>query len=301
MNRSLIIGCNGQDGRLLQARLAEEGSEVTALGRGDLLLEDSVAVRRLVKQGFQEIYYLAAHHHSSEEIVDSGYLSLYLSSVSVNMNGLMHFLEAILHHSPATRLFYAGSSLVFGAAGQDMQDEQTPFDPRCIYGITKSTGLRLCRYYRDNHGVFAAGGILFNHESSIRSQKFVIPKIIHAALAIASGTQKTLKLGTLSSRVDWGYAADYVRAMIAILRLPAPDDFVIATGVTHSVQDAVEIVFTHLGLDWRKHVEEAPQILVRKRTVLCGNAAKLRRETGWSPTIGFKEMLIHLVETARNA
>jgi GDPmannose 4,6-dehydratase len=301
VNRALIIGCNGQDGRLLQAHLAEEGSEVTALGRGDVSLEDPGAVRKVVERGFQEIYYLAAHHHSSEESVDSGYLSLYLNSVSVNMNGLTHFLEAIRHHSPATRLFYAGSSLVYGAAGAEMQDEHTPFDPSCIYGITKSAGLRLCRYYRENHGVFAAGGILFNHESPLRHPKFVIPKIIRAALAIAAGVQTTLKLGTLSSRIDWGYAPDYVKAMTAILRLPAPDDFVIATGVTHSVQDAVEIVFAHLGLDWRRHVEEAPQILVRKRTVLCGDAAKLRRDTGWSPTIGFKEMLIHLVETARNA
>lgn len=301
MKRSLIIGCNGQDGRLLQAHLEQQGGTVTALGRGGVALEDAGAVRHLVEHGFDEIFYLAAHHHSSEESVDSGYLSLYLNSVSVNMHGLTHFLEAIRHHSPSTRLFYAGSSLVFGAAAQEMQDEQTPFDPRCIYGITKSAGLRLCRYYRENHGVFAAGGILFNHESAIRSAKFVIPKIINAALAIASGQQTTLKLGTLSSRIDWGYAPDYVRAMTAILRLPDADDFVIATGVTHSVQEAVEIVFAHLGLDWCRHVEEAPQILVRKRTVLCGNAAKLRRLTGWSPSIGFKEMLIQLVETARNA
>lgn len=301
MRQALIVGARGQDGRLLQAQLAAEGSAVTALGRGDLLLDDSSAVQALVASRPEEIYYLAAHHHSSQDAIDSGGLDLYRRSAEVHVAGLVSFLDAIRTSSPGTRLFYAGSSLVFGEPSTEVQNESTPLDPRCVYGITKASGLRFCRYFREKHGVFASGGILFNHESPLRQPKFVISKIIDAALSIARGESALLRLGDLSARVDWGYAPDYVDAMSRILHLPEPGDYVIATGETHTVQEVVELVFSCLDLDWRKHVEESPGILTRKRVVLCGDSRKLRAATGWRPSISFQEMIPLLVEAKRHA
>jgi GDPmannose 4,6-dehydratase len=301
MTGAIVVGAGGQDGRLLHERLLRECINVTRLGRGDLANDDGVAVADLVRKGPSEIYYLAAHHHSSQEAMGSCELDLVRQSTDAHVTGLACFLEAIRRHSPGTRLFYAGSSLVFGEPGTDTQDEMTPFEPRCIYGITKAAGLRLCRYYREKHGVFAAGGILFNHESPLRQTKFVIPKIIHAALAIARGSAEKLRLGDLSARVDWGYAPDYVEAMTRILRLREPGNFVVATGETHSVQEVVERVFGSLGLDWRQHVEEAQEILTRRRTPLCGNSSKLRAATGWQPTVSFHDMLQILLEAQETA
>jgi len=289
---ALVVGGFGQDGRLLEKHLSAEGINVISLGRRDIDLSDFARIRELLRSmSFHEIYYLAAHHHSSQDAIAPDELELYRQSVAVHMDGLTCFLEAIRLASPGTRLFYAGSALVFGNPLTELQNEETSFDPRCIYGITKAAGLRLCRLYREQHGVFASGGILFNHESPLRQPKFVIPKIVDAALSVARGSDQRLVLGDLSARVDWGYAPDYVDAMARILRLTEPGDFVIATGETHSVQEAVETVFGHLHLDWRKHVVESPGILTRKRAVLCGDSGKLRAASGWRPSVGFREML----------
>jgi GDPmannose 4,6-dehydratase len=181
------------------------------------------------------------------------------------------------------------------------QNESTPLNPVCFYGITKASGLQICGHFRRTYGVFASGGILFNHESALRERKFVIPKIIHTALEISRGASLKLQLGDLSARVDWGYAPDYVEAMHRILCLENPEDFVIATGETHSVQEVVEMVFARLGLDWKAHVTEAPGILTRKRVVLRGDPSKLQQLTGWRPSIDFQTMISGLVDAAQNA
>jgi GDPmannose 4,6-dehydratase len=181
-----------------------------------------------------------------------------------------------------------------------VQDESTPFDPVCVYGISKAGGVQMCRYFRRKHGVFASAGILYNHESPWRARRFVISKIVHGAVAIARGAQQKLQLGNLGARVDWGYAPDFVDAMHRILCLEAPDDFVVATGCTHTVGEAAEIAFARLGLDWREHVVESPEILTRKRVVLCGDASKLRRMCGWRPTVDFQTLIARLLEAAQN-
>ena len=296
MKLALIVGAQGQDGQILKERLDADGSEVMTINRGDIALGDLAAVRCCIQRRPDEVYYLAAHHHSSQDRMDSDDIDLFHKSMEVHVEGLVSFLESIRQHSPQTRLFYAASSLIYGAAQTDTQDETTPLAPRCIYGITKTAGLHLCRFYREKHGIYASVGILFNHESPLRQRKFVIPKIIEAAVAIANGSKSKLQLGDLSARVDWGYAPDYVDAMTRILRLPYPDDFVVATGETHSVQEVVEIIFGLLNLDWLEHVKETPEILARKRSVLCGVSHKLRESTGWTPTISFQEMLKLLLE-----
>jgi len=300
MSRALVIGAHGQDGTLLTSFLKAREWEVDGIGKEDLDLGRFDPVKAVLARGYQHIYYLAAFHHSSQDSAVPSDRELYQKSSEVHVTGLINVLEGVRSVSPASRIFYAASSLIFGSPAQEPQNEDTPFAPHCIYGITKTNGIQLCRFYREKHGVFASSGILFNHESPLRQRKFVIPKIIHSAIAISSGSPEKLHLGDLSARVDWGYAPDYVEAMHRILCLDQPEDFVIASGETHSVQEVVAIVFHALGLDWRDHVLESPSILTRQRTALRGDSSKLHKATGWKPTVGFKQMILDLLETAQN-
>jgi len=239
-----------------------------------------------------EVYYLAAYHHSAEQPKPLG--ETVGLSLAVNAQGLNNVLAAIVD-LPASkpRVFYAASSRVFGEPPGDVQDENTPLAPLCAYGISKAAGIHLCRYYRQEHQVYASTGILYNHESPLRSKHFVTRKIVRAAVRISSGLERELVLGDLDARVDWGWAPDYVEAMHAILNLACPDDFVLATGILHSVREFAEIAFSAVGLDWREYVVERHDVLDGRRAVkpLCGNAEKLQTATGWRPRVSFEEMV----------
>ena len=313
MKRAIVVGADGQDGRILYERLAAEGWAVLGIGRessrgtapftpGRIDVTDRACVREVVGNWQPgQIYYLAAHHHSSQEQAGSDALSLFERSHAVHMLGLLHFLDAMKDAAPAARLFYAASSLVFGEVATEVQNEQTPMNPRCIYGITKASGIHCCRFYRETHGVFASAGILYNHESIYRQEKFVSKKIIRAALEIAAGQRDKLILGDLSARIDWGYAPDFAEAMVRILALDRAEDFVIATGEAHTVREFVEIAFRLAGLDWKSYVEENPALLQRRKPVLIGDASKLRNATGWRPTVTFSEMVGLLLKPQRTA
>jgi len=244
-----------------------------------------------------EVYYLAAVHHAAEEN-RGGDLDLFGKSFDVNVRGMLNFLEAIRKRSPGTRLFYAASSHIFGRARTSPQDEQTPVEPACIYGITKATGLQCCRFYRQRHGVFAAVGILYNHESPYRRPEFVSQKIVRGALAIRDGRQSKLVLGDLDAQVDWGYAPDYVDAMTRILGHAAPEDFIVATGQLHSVREFAAAAFGRLGLDWAKYVEVDSSLVGKQKRALVGNADKLRSLTGWRPSVTFDQMVGLLIQAA---
>lgn len=287
-----IVGSGGQDGRLLRALLESKGCEVVGITRGGTV---DVSRPRQV-QGFiarhkpSEVYYLAAFHHSSEDPpIDP--LELFRRSDETHVSGLVNCLEAIRRSSRKTRLFYAASSHVFGSAAGGTQDESTPLDPDNVYGITKAAGMMACRYYRRRHGVFASVGILYNHESTLRDEKFVSRKIVQAARRIKEGRQKTLVLGDLSAEADWGYAPDYVEAMRLILALPKPDDFVVASGEKRSVREFVRLAFGKLGLDWRKHVREDRGVLTKRKAALLGSPRKLMRATGWKPSVDFEGLV----------
>jgi GDPmannose 4,6-dehydratase len=295
LNPIVIIGAHGQDGRLLSEQLEAEGHPVVKIGRGDISLTNQTEVGTLVSRlQPREVYYLAAHHHSAEDTFDSNEAILFQSSFEVHVTGLVNFLEAIRTRSPQTRLFYAASSHIFGQGGAGAQNEQTPFQPHCIYGITKASGVQCCRYYRQKHSVFASAGILYNHESCLRAPQFVSQKIIQSALAIAAGNQHKLVLGDLSARIDWGYAPDYVKAMRNILELSEPDDFIIATGESHSVREFVEIAFEAAGLNPDNHVVESPDLITKSPRSLIGDASKLR-STGWERTVSFRQMVLILL------
>lgn len=307
---ALIIGSAGQDGRLLAEQLAGQGREVIACGRehveGDGLaprqsdLNDAEWVVDLIAQARPaEVYYLAALHHSAEEVAGNDG-ALFAAMLEVNTQGLVNVLEAIRTHSPATRLFYAASSHVFGKPATSPQNEATPLNPITPYGISKAAGIFACRRYREAHGVFASVGILYNHESPLRQPQFLSAKITRAVAENSIGIRRELVLGDLDAIADWGYAPDYTRAMQLILASSAADDFVIATGIPHTVREFVKIAFSTVGLDYHLYVRTDPTLLQRDNGVLLGNSDRLQRATGWHPSITFETMVRKLVEHQLN-
>jgi GDPmannose 4,6-dehydratase len=308
--RAIIVGWPGQDGTLLADLLALRRYGVLCIGRNgthrfgsvsgparlDLTDEQQIAATVAAIQP-REIYYLAAHHRSAEEragAIDPR--AEVMQSMQVHCVGLLNFLDAIRHHSPQSRIFYAASSLVFADAGPDRrQDELTPLAPQGTYALTKALGVQACREYREL-GCFCSVGFLYNHESALRGARFVTQRIARAALSIRSGSQEKLELRELDAVVDWGYAPDYVDACARILELDAPGDFVVATGEGHTVREFVSLAFSHLGLDWTQHVVAGGASLARNRSGRIGEPAKLMRLTGWRPSMSFETMVRRLVD-----
>lgn len=301
MKKAVIVGCNGQDGRIAFDLLLSKQYDVIGIDRGVVkgaakvrpidicVFEDVAGLLREYKP--DEVYYFAAFHHSSEDKSAESALELFKQSYMVNVLGLLHFLEGMRLFSPETRLFYAGSSLLFGDADCEIQDESTPFKPDTVYGITKLDGLMSCRFYRKQYGIFASTGIFYNHESQFRTENFISKKIIRGALKIKRQEKSNLILGNLRAEVDWGYAPDYVDASYRMLQTAVPDDFIVATGQRHSVQEFVSIAFDCVGLNWKDHVEENIATITRKRKTLVGNPSKLMQTTGWHPTVDFPGMI----------
>jgi len=312
VKKAVIVGSEGQDGRLLYELLARKGYGLVGISRGALRsnisgwrnpvdISKGQAVLDLIeKLKPDEVYYLAAFHHSAQDLpIENG--ELFWKSFEVHVLSLVHFLEGIRRFSRSTRIFYAASSHIFGAPKAAVQDESTRIAPNNVYGITKAAGLMTCRLYRERHGVFASVGILYNHESPLRDPRFVSRKIVQGILNIKRGKQKKLILGDLSSVVDWGYAPDYVEAMRRILGHSQADDFIVATGKKHTVGDFFRIACASLGLNWKACVEVRPGVLTKKKTVLVGNPRKLTRATGWKPSVTFQEMIEALLKAEKAA
>jgi GDPmannose 4,6-dehydratase len=199
--------------------------------------------------------------------------------------------------NPDIRFFQASSSEMFGKVTEVPQSETTHFHPRNPYGVAKVYGHLMTSYYREEHRMFACAGILYNHESPRRSPKFVTRKITQAAARIKSGMAKELHLGTLDARRDWGYASDYVEAMWLMLQQPRPDDYVLATGETHSVRELCEFAFRHVGLDYRDFVVQGAEPLRPPETgQLVGDPSKARRQMNWKPKVTFQELVALMVE-----
>jgi GDPmannose 4,6-dehydratase len=313
--RALITGITGQDGSYLAELLLDQGYEVHGMVRRVALeapehrlwrlkgvrdritlhvgsLESYASMFTLIdKLRPDECYHLAAQSFVSYSFEDA------FSTLDANINGTLHLLSAIKEWSPQTRLYFAGSSEMFGITTQSPQDELTPFHPRSPYGISKVAGYHLVRNYREAHGIFSTGGILFNHESPRRGFEFVTRKITAAVARIKAGQEGEVRLGNLEARRDWGFAGDYVRAMWLMLQQDEPDDYVIATGQTHSVAEFAELAFRHVGLDWREHVV-VDETFYRPAEValLRGNAAKAEKNLGWMPSVGFEEVVKMMVD-----
>jgi GDPmannose 4,6-dehydratase len=317
MKRALITGITGQDGSYLAELLLEKNYEVYGLirrsssfntSRIDHIYQDPNAENprlRLIYGDLSdasslnwivrtvrpdEIYNLGAQSHVRVSFDVPEYTG------DVTALGTVRLLEAIRENELRPRFYQASSSELFGTAPAP-QSEQTPFHPRSPYAAAKAYAYYITQNYREAYGMFASNGILFNHESPRRGETFVPRKITRAATRIKLGLQDKLFLGNLDARRDWGYARDYVYAMWLMLQHEAPDDFVIATGETHSVRELLDEAFGRLDLDWKKHVEIAPRYLRPSEVdVLCGDMSKARRLLNWEPKVRFKELVAIMVD-----
>lgn len=308
MKKAIVVGSDGQDGTLIFNYLMDKRYRIIGIDRKKIRFHKTPKIKfvnignagsvyDLIKY-FKphEIYYLAAFHRSSEEKAPD--IETYRESHDVNALYLINFLEGARKYSPKTKVFYAASSHIFGRPKIVPQDENTPIDPVSIYGITKAAGFFICRHYRANYSLFVSTGILYNHESCLRSDKFVSKRIIKGAINIKNNKQNKLSLGDLAAEVDWGYAPDYVRAMRDILSIDKADDFIIATGKKHSVLDFVKITFKFLKIDWKLYIKENKNIIRKgKKNLFIGDARKLMRATGWKPSVNFKGMIKILLES----
>ncbi|SJZ69940.1 GDPmannose 4,6-dehydratase [Trichlorobacter thiogenes] len=314
MKKALITGIAGQDGSYLAELLLSKGYEVHGVVRR-IAIEDSehklknishlldrihlhvasldnvlslIKVVRTIEPA--ECYHLAASSFVSYSFEDE------ISILNNNVNNTHYLLAALREFAPDCRIYFAGSSELFGSVVAAPQDETTPFNPRSIYGISKMASYHLLKNYREQYGLFSCAGILYNHESPRRGYEFVTRKIVSSAVKIKLGLQKTVALGNLDAHRDWGYAPDYVQAMWLMLQADTPDDYVVATGETHSVREFVELVFTSLGLDYQDHVQVDPQFFRPTEKVrLCGNPHKIESVLGWKRTACLSEIIAEMV------
>lgn len=309
MPRALIVGYSGQDGSILWDQLVARGFSLIGISRRQIRthhaqwiaavdIGDSEAMHRLIDQ-FQpdQIYFLAAHHHSSEQVRDDN-TELWHNSWSVHVYAFSNLLESAASYCPHARIFYASSSRVFGEAASSPQDESTPLRPVCAYGVTKASAMLLADYFARERGLCVSCGILYNHESPLRGTQFVSRRIVDGLLALKRGRATTLEVGKLDTWVDWGYAPDYTRAMQLILDKAGAGNFVVASGVAHSVQEMIAIAADYLDVEWQGRIVETAQLLRRDPQQLCGDASKLRKATGWMPSINFPQLVRILVDGA---
>jgi GDPmannose 4,6-dehydratase len=310
--RALITGITGQDGSYLAEFLLSKGYEVYGIVRRSSLekydriesIEADIKVLEgdLTDQGSLDA---AVQHAQPDEVYNLAAQSFVpvswnqpVLTADVTGVGVLRVLEAIRKYSPRAKFLQASSSEMFGKVLESPQTEKTAFYPRSPYGVAKVFGHHIAVNYREGYGLFACSCIAFNHESPRRGREFVTRKVSLQVARIKHGLAEKLKLGNLDARRDWGFAGDYVRAMWLVLQQPEPDDYVLATGKTHSVQELVEAAFSCAGLDWKRYVEIDPK-LVRPAEVdhLCGDASKANRILGWHPEVSFHELVKMMVET----
>ncbi len=308
--RALITGVTGQDGSYLAEFLLDKGYEVHGLVRrsslekfdriqlcidrinlveGDLTDQSSLdSVMHAVKP--DEVYNMAA-----QSFVPVSYSQPVLTA-DVTGLGVVRVLEAIRRHQPKAKFLQASSSEMYGKVQESPQNENTRFYPRSPYGASKVFAHYITVNYRESYGLFACSAISFNHESPRRGLEFVTRKVTYQVARIKCGLASKLTMGNLEAERDWGFAGDYVRAMWLMLQQPTAEDYVVATGETHSVRELLEAAFAAAGLDWRNHVEIDPK-LIRPAEVdyLCGDATKVRQRLGWEPTVGFEQLIEMMV------
>jgi GDPmannose 4,6-dehydratase len=309
--RALITGVTGQDGSYLAEFLLDQGYEVFGMVRrsstvtferiahiqdritvvpGEMLDEVSIInVLRECKP--DELYNLAA-----QSFVQTSFSQPVFTGEATAL-GVTRVLDAIRFVNPEIRFYQASSSEMFGKVRESPQTELTPFHPRSPYGVAKVYGHWITVNYRESYGLHASSGILFNHESPRRGLEFVTRKVTYAAARVAVGLEREVRLGNLDAQRDWGFAGDYVKAMWRMLQQDQPDDFVIATGETHSVRELCEVAFGRVGLHWEDHVVVDEKFLRPAEVdVLVGDATKARETLGWSPEVAFAELIEMMVD-----
>jgi GDPmannose 4,6-dehydratase len=309
--KALITGITGQDGSYLAEFLLQRGYEVHGMVRrastenferidrmhdriqlhqADLL--DQLSIVTIIQQiRPHEVYNFAA-----QSFVPTSWSQPLLTGEFTAL-GVTRMLEAVRLVDPSIRFYQASSSEMFGNVRQEPQNEETPFWPRSPYGVAKVYGHWITVNYRESYGIFACSGILFNHESPLRGKEFVSRKVTDAVARIKFGLQEKLVMGNLDAMRDWGFAGDYIQAAWLMLQQEKPDDFVVATGLKHSVRELVDLAFSHAGLDWRDHVVSDPALFrPAEVNTLRGDASKARRVLGWAPKVSFAELVRMMVD-----
>ncbi len=309
--RALVTGVTGQDGSYLAELLLDQGYEVVGMVRrsstvnferiahiqdslrlvpGDVL--DEVSLLEILREHRpNEVYNLAA-----QSFVQTSWRQPVFTGEATAL-GVTRILDAIRLTDPEIRFYQASSSEMFGKVREVPQHEQTSFHPRSPYGVAKVYGHWITVNYRESYGLHASSGILFNHESPRRGLEFVTRKVSHAVARIKLGLDSEVRLGNLESKRDWGYAGDYVRAMWAMLQQDEPDDYVVATGETHSVRELCEVAFERAGLDWERHVVVDEQFFRPAEVdLLVGDASKARDRIAWTTEVGFVELIQMMVD-----
>lgn len=307
---ALVFGALGQDGAYMSRLLAGRGYSVVGtsrenppsagrLGRPGCEIElrqadlgNAEEIAKLVREVMpDEIYNFAAFS------TGIGMFDAPLAMGDINGLAVVRILEAMRHNAPAARFCQASSSEMLRGCRASPQDEASVGSPESPYGAAKLFAHHMIRIARDRYGLFACSAILFNHESPLRGPQFVTRKIARAAARISAGLQDELILGDVSARRDWGHAADTVRAMWLMLQHPTPDDYVVATGRTHSVAEFCEVAFSRVGIDWRKHVKsDEANVRPSEACQLVGNASKASQRLGWQPEISFEELIEEMVD-----
>lgn len=316
MKKALITGIDGQDGSYLSELLLKKRYEVHGIIRRVAIedpehhlwrirhildkiilhpgsLESYPSIFNVVeKVRPNECYHLAAQSFVSYSFEDE------FSTINTNINGTLFVLSAIKEKAPKCKFYFAASSEMFGHAKEVPQNEDTPFHPRSPYGISKVAGFDLTRNYREAYGIFALSGILFNHESPRRGFEFVTRKTTNAVAEIKLGLSKELRLGNLEAKRDWGYAKDYVEAMWLMLQQDKPEDYVVATGQTHTIKEFVELAFSYAGLDWKKYVVIDKNFYrPAEVNVLKGDFSKAKRNLKWRPKVTFEKLVKMMVDS----
>jgi GDPmannose 4,6-dehydratase len=315
VKRALITGISGQDGSYLAEHLLSLGYEVHGIVRRVALedptrrfsridhLRDRINLQPasmesypslfniISKHKFDECYHLAAQSFVAESFADG------FSTMNTNINGTHYMLAALRELQPECRFYFAGSSEMFGKVRESPQNEATPFHPRSPYGISKVAGFDLTRNYREAYDMYCVSGILFNHESPRRGYEFVTRKITSTVAGIKAGLAGELRLGNLEAKRDWGHAEDYVKAMHLMLQQPEPEDYVVATGETHTVRDFCELAFGKANLDYRDFVKIDEQFCRPAEVdLLIGDASRARRSLGWKMNYTFEELVSQMVK-----
>lgn len=313
--KALITGISGQDGSYLAEFLLGKGYEVHGIVRRYELenpesylhnlkeilskitihpgsIESYPSIAQIVQRvSPDECYHLAASSFVSYAFDDE------FSIFNSNVNGTHYILSILKEIAPHCKFYFAGSSELFGRAPYFPQNESTPFHPRSAYGITKATGFYLTTNYRENYGLFGCNGILYNHESVRRGTEFVTRKVVRGAVQIKYGLSKEIILGNLDAERDWGYSPDYVKAMWLMLQQDYPDDYVIGTGILHSVRELCEIAFSRLNLNYKDYVKVDPKFFRPAEEIpLVGDAKKAFEKLGWKPEKSFQDMIMEMVD-----
>ena len=316
---ALVTGITGQDGSYLTELLLQKGYQVHGIVRRSSTLErsrltglyadpavygqrlflhyadlaDTTTIRRIINQVQPtEFYHLAGQSHVglSFEIPES--------TCELTAMGTLRILEILRDMPTPPRFLHASSREIFGTPSVSPQDEHTPINPNSPYGCAKAFATQMTRIYRESHGLFCCNAICYNHESPRRGENFVTRKVTLAAARIKAGLQKTISLGDLDAARDWGYAKDFVQAMWLMLQQPQADDFILATGVSHTIRDLLQTAFGHVGLDWQQHVHVDNRF--RRPADACsllGDPTKANQSLGWKPTLSFEELIQSMVKS----